>query len=79
MRNKEYKFNRHFLKKYVPLLFCINAIFIWSIVVAFMYEYINNFVGFILGAVSIVVEYYAHGIACDYLEKKYQLDEEDEE
>ena len=79
MRNREYKLNRHFLKKYVPFLFCINAIFIWSIVIAFIYEHINNFVGFILGAVSIIVEYYSHAVACDYLEEKYKFNEEDEE
>lgn len=79
MRNREYEFNRHFLKKYAHWIFGINAIFIWSIVVAFIYEHICNFVGFILGLVSIVIEYYAHSVAYSYLQEKYQLNIEDEE
>lgn len=79
MRNKEYEFNRHFLKKYAPLIFAINAIFIWGIIVVFIYDHICNFVGVIFGIISIGVECYAHSVTCDYLEEKYQLDEENEE
>lgn len=65
-----------FIKKIFPYIFIVNMFFVWGITFIFIYENFNNVLGYILATISIAISVYSHIIAEDYLEKKYNKDDQ---
>lgn len=75
--NNDYKFNKKFVKKYVPIIFTINCIYIWvMIVIGTIKLFGNGILSMFIGGISIILNVYVHILAYMNLKDKYNIDDQ---
>lgn len=74
--NDEYKFNRNFVKKYVPIIFVVNCLFIWlMIIIGTIQLFGNGILALIISAIPLILNVYLHITTYIYLCDKYNIDQ----
>ena len=56
-----YNFNKNFVKKYVPIIFTINCLFIWAmIIIGILQIFGNGLLGLIISIIPLFLNVYVH-------------------
>lgn len=75
-RNDEYNFNRNFVKKYVPIIFIVNCLFIWvMIIIGTIQLFGNGILALLICAIPLILNVYIHISTYLYLCDKYNIDQ----
>ena len=75
-RNDEHNFNRNFVKKYVPIIFIVNCLFIWvMIIIGTIQLFGNGILALLICAIPLILNVYIHISTYLYLCDKYNIDQ----
>lgn len=76
-KNDSYNFNKNFVKKYVPIIFTINCLFIWAmIIIGILQIFGNGLLGLIISIIPLFLNVYVHICAYISLEEKYKKNQD---
>ena len=74
--NSEYEFNRNFVKKYVPIIFVANCLFIWVMIIIGIIQLLGNgLLALVICAIPLILNVYVHISTYIYLCEKYNIDQ----
>lgn len=74
--NKNYEFNRKFIKRYVPIVFVVNCLFIWLMIIIGTIQLLGNgILALIICAIPLILNVYLHITTYIYLCDKYNIDQ----
>lgn len=74
--NKNYEFNRKFVKRYVPIVFVVNCLFIWLMIIIGTIQLLGNgILALIICAIPLILNVYLHITTYIYLCDKYNIDQ----
>lgn len=74
--NKDYEFNRKFIKRYVPIVFVVNCLFIWLMIIIGTIQLLGNgILALIICAIPLILNVYLHITTYIYLCDKYNIDQ----
>ena len=74
--NSNYEFNKNFVKKYVPIIFIVNCLFVWVlIIIGTIQLFGNGILALLICAIPLILNVYIHISTYLYLCDKYNIDQ----